>query len=175
MKKSVIAAAIVVASSLLAGGCSGESPSAVPEAAHRAAKKEVEAIRYKRVTFDTDAGTFWFQPSVCSVHEEDGSPAYNVGGPGQSPDGQPVFVSMGDEDGDPSTGIDVRIHVGVDVPNRSGDPDWISNDHQSVSSGVPKSQTVIEGKVVSATGVMFGKDYGGELVVDGTIRVDCNL
>ena len=171
MKFAVTACALVVASILVTSACTGESQSAVSEAAHLAAKKKVEALRYKRVAFDTDAGAFWFEPATCLIMEENGSLSYDINGPGQSPDGQAVYVSMG---GHPSAGVEMGISVGVDVPYKRGDPKWNSNDYQSVALGVAKSQVDIEGRVVTSTGVVFGKDYGGQLVVNGPIRVDCN-
>ncbi len=173
MKSSIVVSAVVIASFLVASGCAEGSDSAVAEKVQATAKQQPAAITYKRVEFDTDAGPFFFDPSSCSIHQEDGSPAYSIHGRGLAPDKRLVFVTMEGEDGDPSTGLDMRIHVGVGEPFKHGDPVWISNDQQSLSLKVPASQTGIEGDVVTANGVVFGKDQEGQLVVTSPIRVDC--
>lgn len=170
MKVSVAALSVVIATVLVSAGCAEQSHSAVSEKAHAAAKKKVEATRYKKVEFDTDAGVFRFEPSQCSVHDEDGSLSYMIGGRGLSPDERPVYVELG---GGASTGVEMGISVGVDAPFKRGDPEWNSNDYQSSALDVAKSQSAIEGRVVTVTGVVFGKDHGGQLVVNGPIRVDC--
>lgn len=174
MKLQVIASTAAFAVALIASGCTEKSSSAVPKDVAAAASEKAAAATYQRVVIDTDAGAFWFEPSRCSIYEEDGAPMYAIAGPGKSPDGQPVYVTIEDEDGDPSTGADLRIHVGVDAPFKPGDPVWISNDGQSVSLGVRASQTEIDGKTLTSSGVMFGKDHGGQLEVNRPIRVDCN-
>ena len=174
MNLPVIAVTAAIAFILLASGCSAESEGAVPANVAATAREKAAAAAYQRVVIDTDAGAFWFEPTRCSIFEEEGHRLYSIAGPGQSPESQPVFVTINDEDHDPGTGADVRIHVGVDAPFKHGDPAWISNDEQSHSLGVPASQTTIDGEVLTSSGVVFGKDYGGQLVVTGPIRIDCN-
>src|SRR5690606_32606352 len=173
-KLPVIAISAVIASLLLASGCSAESDSGVPAESAAAAREKAAAATYQRVVIDTDAGAFWFEPTRCSIFEEEGHRLYDIAGPGQSPVRQPVFCTISDAPHEPGSGADVRIHVGVDAPFKHGDPAWISNDEQSHSLGVPASQTTIDGEVLTTSGVVFGKDYGGQLVVTGPIRVDCN-
>lgn len=172
MKLPVIAVAAIAL--LLVSGCAAEPDGAVPADTSAAARQQAAAAAYQRVVIDTDAGAFWFEPTRCSIFEEEGHRLYSIAGPGQSPESQPVFVTINDEDHDPATGADLRIHVGVDAPFKHGDPAWISNDGQSHSLGVPASQTTIDGAVLTTSGVVFGKDYGGQLVVSGPIRVDCS-
>lgn len=174
MNVSVVASAVVIGSLLIASGCAEKSQSAVSAQAHLAARQQAATVKYPRVDIATDAGAFWFEPSRCSIYEENGHQLYDIAGPGQAPDGQPVFVTIGDEDHSTDTGADVRIHVGVDAPFKHGDPAWISNDGQANALRVAKSQTAIDGEVITISGVVFGKDHGGQLVVEGPIRVDCN-
>lgn len=174
MKLSAVATAVTCALVLATGGCSAPPEGQGSDDVADAPKRQAPATAYQRVVLDTDAGGFWFEPARCSIYQEDGVPMYDIAGAGKSPDGQPIYVTMEDEDGDASTGADIRIHVGVDAAFKHGDPVWISNDQQSHALRVDASQTDIDGQTLITSGVMFGKDHGGQLEVTRPIRVDCN-
>lgn len=183
MKLPITAVAVAIASILLGSGCAAEPDSAVPpeqkpqtqeQRGAAVADQKAEMAKYQRVVIHGDDGAYWFEPTRCSIYEEDGSQLYAIAGAGKAPDGQPVYVTISDEDHDPETGADIRINVGVDAPMKHGDPAWISNDQQAIALDARASKTEVDGKVLTIIDVVFGNDSGGKLEVGRPIRVDCS-
>ena len=174
MKPLWIAAA---ACAVFATACSKTEPDAAPAATSTpaAAKQQpaqkANATTYPRVEIATNAGLFWFAPRLCFVVLEPGQSevSYIVEGAGQAPDGQPVYVTISDDDYDPKTGPEMRINVGTDQPRKTPEVVWISSPYDAQ---VPKATTKIQGKTLEVQGAVF-KRQDERLTVEGSIRVDC--
>lgn len=156
-----------------------EAPPAAPAASGApAAKQPAAAARqaivpgYARVEIPTDAGLFWFQPRLCLVGVEPGHSevSYSIEGAGQAPDGQPVYVTIGDEDYDPATGPELRINVGTDQPRKTPEVVWISNAH---NDQVPAAKTTVQGETLQVQGAVFTRGGAERLTTQGAIRIDC--
>ncbi len=173
MNYPAMALAMVAATGLIVAGCAAEDSSAVPRDVAAEAKRQAAAVTYERVAINTDAGAFWFEPARCSIDDEDGAQHFDIHGPGMSPDGKPVYVTIDGADQGPLADGDMRIHVGVDAPFTHGDPAWISNHANSFSIDVPASTVAIDGGVVTISGLVFAADGDARLQVTGPVRVDC--
>lgn len=168
----------VAACAVWTSGCSKsepENPPVTPSAPTAqqpaAAARQTGAAGYARVEILTDAGLFWFQPRRCSVALEPGQSevSYSVEGAGQAPDGQPVYVTIEDEDYDPDTGPEMRINVGTDQPRKTPEVVWISN---AYNAHVAATKTIVQGETLQVQGAVFvHKDE--RLATQGTIHIDC--
>lgn len=153
------------------------SPAAAVQApAQAAGKAAAKSAGARRVVIETSAGAYWFDLARCSVGTEPGNtvPSYAIQGPGQAPDGQPVFVTVADEDANESTGPELRINVGTDQRLKTTDMTWISNDEMSHHLNVPAAKTRIQGDVVTIEHVVFGTGRDDRLAVNGPIQMDCS-
>lgn len=139
------------------------------------AKKGPAQNPYARVEIHTDAGQFWFQPRRCSVgpDADSGAMSYSVEGAGQSPEGEPIYVTVADEDNDPDSGPELRIHVGTDQPLKTPEVVWIANDHVAFALKTPATTIDIDGRHIRLAGTMFSYE-DKRLAVDGPIQIDCD-
>lgn len=172
----------VAACAAWASGCSKgepEAPPAAPAAAAQpaadkptAAAARASAPGYARVEIPADAGLFWFQPRRCDVTLEPGQSevSYSVEGAGQAPDGQPVYVTIGDEDHNPDTGPELRINVGTDQPRKTPEVVWISN---AYNAQVPTARTTVQGQTLQVQGAVITRSGAERLTTQGPIRIDC--
>ncbi len=174
-------AASVAACALLATACSKGEPEASPAApsspgasaiAAKPAAIKSAAQTYPRVEIPTNAGLFWFEPRRCSVGLEPGQSevSYSIEGAGQAPDGQPVYVSISDEDYDRATGPELRIKVGTDQPFKTPEVVWTSSPYET---RVPAAKTTVQGKTLEVQGAVFMRQ-DERLTVQGPIRIDCS-
>lgn len=160
---------------LLAGGCSVDRspPSAQEEAV---AKTGAAApVERERVEIATLSGTFWFVPRRCNVgvDPDRGVTEFSIEGAGQAPDGQPIYVTAVDEDGDPHNSPEIRINVGTDRRMRTPDLVWIANDESAHSLRVPAARATVEGQTVTVTGAAFIGNGDDLLTVTAPIRFNC--
>ena len=176
---------VAAACAVLASACSKSEPDAAPTttssapssapspaaAAAKIAAQKALAQPYPRVEIATDAGLFWFEPRLCMVALEPGQSevSYVVEGAGQTPDGQPVYVSISDEDYDPTTGPELVLNVGTDKPFKTTKISWISNAY----TGLPAAKTTVQGKTLEVQGVVFTRSGEDRLTTQGLIRIDC--
>ena len=168
---------VAAACAVLVSACSKSEPEAAPSAASTpaaapsAAAQKAGASAYPRVEIATDAGLYWFEPRLCMVMLEPGKSevSYGVEGAGQGPDGQPVYISISDDDGDPTTGPDLRINMGTDQPFKTPEVVWISSPYDSQ---VPKAKATVQDKTVEVQGAVF-KHRDKSLTVQGPVRMDC--
>ena len=168
---------VAAACAVLVSACSKSEPEAAlsapstPATAQSAAAQKASAPAYPRVEIATDSGLYWFEPRLCMVMLEPGNTevSYGVEGAGQGPDGQPVYISISDDDGDPTTGPDLRINIGTDQPFKTPEVVWISSPYDSQ---VPKAKATVQDKTVEVQGAVF-KHRDKSLTVQGLIRMDC--
>lgn len=183
MKPSWIAA-VAAACALLASACSKTEPEmapaspTAPSAPAMAAKQaaiKAAAQTYPRVEISTEAGLFWFEPRRCSVgpDADSGVVSYSIEGAGQSPDGQPVYVTLEDEDDDPAQGPEMRINVGTDQPLKTPEVVWIANDAGAHSLNIPAAKATIEDKRVTVNGLVFTRSGTDRLAATSAIEVLC--
>ena len=169
------------ACAVLASACSKSEPDAAPAVSSTAVSvqkqvgKQVEkaanAATYPRVEIATNAGLFWFEPRLCLVMLEPGRTevTYMIEGAGKDPENQPVYVSISDDDSDPTTGPDLRINIGTDQPRKTPEVAWIASPYET---RVAKATATVNGKKVEVQSAVF--THRDELLtVDGSIRVDC--
>ena len=128
-----------------------------------------------RVAIDTDAGLFWFEPRRCSIAQEPGNSevSYSIEGAGQSPDGQPIYVTVQDEDNNPAQGPELRINVGTDQPRKTPEVVWIANDGSADSLRVPAAKTTVQGATLEVQRVVFTRSGSDRLTAQGPVRIDC--
>lgn len=168
------------ACAILASACSkadsetATTPSNAAIAAKQAAQTAL-AQTYPRVQIDTNAGQFWFEPRRCAVgpDADSGVLSYSIEGAGQSPDGQPVYVTLEDEDGDPAMGPEMRINVGTDKPLKTPEVVWIANDEAAHSLNVPAAKAAIDGKHVTIHGLVFTRSGSDRLTATSAVEVAC--
>lgn len=164
-------------------GCSKSEPdtppatpsaaaAAQPAAEKPAAAPQASASGYARVEIPTDAGLFWFQPRRCAVtlEPDQSEVSYSIEGAGQAPDGQPVYVTIEDEDYDPATGPELRINVGTDQPRKTPEGVWISN---AYNAQVPGAKATVQDKTLQVQGAVFTRSGAERLTTQGPIRIDC--
>lgn len=172
---------VAAACAVWASGCSkSESESApaapnAPAATKPNAARQASASAYARVDIATNAGLFWFQPRRCSVGQDadSGVMAYSIEGPGQTPDGQPIYVTVADEDGSEAHGPELRINVGTDQPRKTPELVWIANDGTANHLRTARAKATVEGETVTMQGVIFGNGGDERLTVQTPIRMDC--
>ena len=178
---SLFLASAAVTCGLLLSACSKGEPDAVPATADqnpveaKTAAQESLARTYARVEIDTDAGLFWFEPRRCAIgpDADSGVMSYSIEGAGQSPDGQPIYVTVEDEDDDPSNSPEVRINVGTDQKFTTPEVVWVSNDQAAMGLKVPATKATVDDKSVSLQGVVFSRNGSDRLETKAAIRVDC--
>ena len=166
------------ACAVLASACSQSEPdaapaaSSAPAAAEKAATQKAALPSYARVEIATDAGLFWFQPRRCSVALEPGQTeiSYSIEGAGQAPDGQPVYVTIEDEDYNPATGPELRINVGTDQPRQTPEVVWIYN---AYNAHVPGAKTTVQGETLQVQGAVFSRSGEDRLTTQAPIHIDC--
>ena len=170
------------ACAVLASACSKSEPDAAPAAtspasspaaaAAKIAAQKALAQTYPRVEIATDAGLFWFEPRLCMVGLEPGKTevSYVVEGAGQTPDGQPVYASISDEDYDPTTGPELVLNVGTDNPYKTTEVSWISGPY---NARIPAAKTTVQGKTLEVQGAVFTRTGEERLTTQGPIRIDC--
>lgn len=166
------------ACAVLASACSPSEPeaapvaSSAPAAAEKAAPQKAALPSYARVDIATDAGLFWFQPRRCSVALEPGETevSYSIEGAGQAPDGQPVYVSISDEDYNPTTGPELVLNVGTDQPYKTTEVSWISSPY---NTRLPAAKTTVQGKTLEVQGAVFTRTGEERLATQAPIRIDC--
>ena len=171
----------VAACVVLASACSKNEPEAIPAAPSTPAAQKQQAqpqaahAPYAQVDIATGTGLFSFQPRRCQVgpDADSGMVAYSIEGAGQSPDGQPVYVTIEDEDGDPDNSPEVRINVGTDQPRKTTDVVWMANDGSANSLRVPPAKTTVQGRTLEVQGLVFTRSGEDRLTVQATVRIDC--
>lgn len=169
------------ACAVLVSACSKSEPEAAPmapgapAAAQKTAAQKASAPTYPRVAIDTDAGLFWFEPRRCSIAQEPGNSevSYSIEGAGQSPDGQPIYVTVQDEDNNPAQGPELRINVGTDQPRKTPEVVWIANDGSADSLRVPAAKTTVQGATLEVQRVVFTRSGSDRLTAQGPVRIDC--
>ena len=177
---------VAAACAVWASACSKSEPDAAPTttssatssapspaaAAAKIAAQKALAQTYPRVEIATDAGLFWFEPRLCTVGLEPGQSevSYSIQGAGQTPDGQPVYASISDEDYDPTTGPELRLNVGTDQPYKTTEVSWISGPY---NARLPAAKTTVQGKTLEVQGAVFTRSGEERLTTQGPIRIDC--
>lgn len=173
----------VAACAVWTSGCSKNDPQAAPTAAAAAAAQpaaekpaaaapQANGSGYARVEIPTDAGLFWFQPRRCAVtlEPDQSEVSYSIEGAGQAPDGQPVYVTIVDEDYDPATAPELRINVGTDQPRKTPEVVWISN---AYNAQVPGAKATVQGETLQVQGAVFTRSGTDRLTAQGPVRIDC--
>ena len=169
---------VAAACAVLVGACSRSEPDAVaaatstPAAAQKTqAAQKNKAPAYPRVEIATNAGLFWFVPRRCSVgpDADSGVMSFSIEGAGQAPDGQPVYVTINDEDSDPAMEPSLRINVGTDKPLKTPEVVLISDTH---NTRVPVATTTVQGETLEVRGAVFTRQ-DERLTTQGPIRIDC--
>ena len=164
---------VAAACAVLASACSKSEPDAAPTATSpAAAAQKALSQTYPRVEIATDAGLFWFEPRLCTVGLEPGQSevSYSIQGAGQTPDGQPVYISISDEDYDPTTGPELVLNVGTDQPYKTTEVSWISGPY---NARIPAAKTTVQGKTLEVQGAVFTRTGEERLTTQGPIRIDC--
>ncbi len=166
----------VLAVAILTGGCSADSSQPVPLQADPATPRTHASAEVAQVEIATDSGTFRFVPRRCDVGTDPdrGVVEYSIEGPGQAPDGQPIYVTAVDEDGDPHNSPEIRINVGTDQRLRTPDLVWIVNDESANSLRVPAARAKVEGQSVTVEGAVFIGNGDDRLSATAPIRFDCS-
>ena len=168
---------VAAACAVLVSACSKNEPDTAPTATSSPAAAQKMAVQkattptYPKVEISTNAGLFWFEPRLCLVMLEPGRSeiSYMVEGAGQAPDGQPVYISISDDDGDPTTGPDLRINMGTDQPRKTPEVVWISSPYDAHA---PAAKTTVQGKTLEVQSAVF-KHRDESLTVQSPIRIDC--
>lgn len=173
---------VATACAVLVSGCSRGEPEATPPAPgtpaavpEKARSQQASSPQYAQVDITTDAGLFWFKPRRCQVgpDADSGVVAYSIEGAGQSPDGQPVYVTIEDEDDDPNNSPEVRINVGTDQPRKTPEVVWIANDGSASSLRVPPAKTTVQGQTLEVQGLVLTRSGEDRLTVQAPVRIDC--
>lgn len=136
--KLVWMSAVTVGVAMFLGGCSDSTATAEP--VQKAESAAPQQPQMPRVEIDTEAGIFWFGAQRChaGLDPDSGVAQFSVAGAGQAPDGQPIYVTLEDEDNDPSIGPEIHINVGVDQLFKTPELAWIGNDQVAVSQGTAR-------------------------------------
>ena len=137
-------------------GCHPATDESAPAAA---ASHAVAATDHRTGVVETAAGRYRFTPSTCAIHDEDGVPDIEVGGPGTAPDGEPIHVGFS------STARALDIHLGVDTP--------FASPERSLRADVGGGDMPIEvtGRTIRVAELELVDDAGGRAA--GSLLIEC--
>ncbi|MBN8726276.1 MAG: hypothetical protein J0H15_01045 [Xanthomonadales bacterium] len=139
-------------------GCHTATDESAPAPA-AAAPQAVAATAPRTGVVETAAGRYRFTPSTCAIHDGNGAPDIEVGGPGTAPDGERIYVEFS------STARALDIHLGVDTP--------FASPERSLRAGVGSGEMPIEvtGRTIRVAELELVDDAGSREA--GSLLIEC--
>lgn len=141
---------------LLLAGCSAEAGD--PQSAAAGTMMKASGL------LETSLGTYEFTPTSCGVHYEDGVLDIEIGGPGETQDGEKFYFKLS------SIANQIIVELGVDGPFKTSDRQLRAGQHSSETFTVDVSD-----EVVSVTGLVLVNEQGDRVDANANLRIDCNL
>lgn len=113
-------------------------------------------------TVVTSFGRYIFTPSHCAIGTEGGIDDIEIGGPGKSPDGEPIYVEYS------STADELEIKLGVDKPFTTSEYKFVAGQHST-----EPIEYSVSGKTVRATGISLANAQGAIIDTEASFEIDC--
>lgn len=114
-------------------------------------------------TIVTSFGRYIFTPSHCGIGVEEGVDDIEIGGPGKSPDGEPIYVEYS------STADELEIKLGVDKPSTTSEHKFVAGQHTTQSI-----EYSVSGMTVRATGISLANGQGEIIDTEASFEINCS-